>query len=305
MTDEVKNIPESKNEGSARGVLLEKKWEITDDKLKDGTPCKLLKGNISLGTDSGTMDFGFYQQNMFMKEHKENFRYKTILDALNGYNSKAEGGEATMVSVNYSARRSKPTMNKRGNVVDYTNFDIKKIGTFIEDDDHPLTVEGVLTGILMSKVPEMIGDTETGRLKITVGTITYSQNYEPYDMFIEKDIADEFDNLYEIGDVGRFDYEIKTVHRGAKKVVTTSGLGRTANVESGFDVTEWVLIGCSEPFEEDMEDYFTMEDVEPLVENRNIEFENAEKSEKTSSKKSKSGLKEKTVSVVDEGDMPF
>lgn len=306
---ELKEIKQTENKGTAVGVLCEKEWENVDDTTKDGFPCKTLRGKITIATDNGDMTFRFYQKSVFNGEHKANFRYDNLLKQLGEFVSKEEalkkGIEADVVSVNYTTRINDYFNDKANRVVTQLNYDVDTISRHSMSDEDEMVIEGILGGILTSKTPEIINENETGRLNIEIVAIGYEQTAMPYKLVVDEDLASDFDNLYEVGNVGNFDYSIVTRHIGAKAVASGGGLGRQAKVASGFDKIEWKLIGCSEPFEEEMEDWFNMEDVKPLLENRKIELE---KIEKEGGKKptSNEGLKNnKPQTAIPDDDLPF
>ena len=306
---EVREIKQSDNEGLAVGVLSEKRYEIIDDTLNDGTPCKTIRGNIVLDLGNNSrLDLGFYEKSMFLKEHKESFRYNDIKKAMENYVSVADNnGEPTLVSAEFTVRHGKPYLSQRTNkATDSISFNVSRLRTLAEASEK--RAEGMISGILLRKQPEVFGENETGRLLITIGLVTYGQKFEPYDIIVDTDLAEAFDGMYNLNDIGCFDYAIRTTHVGAVKTVESKGLGRQAKVESGYDKTEWILIGASDPYNDEMEEYFTRDDVNPLIENRKIEFEKVEKGEgsKPTSKAKSEGLKARTVkSEIKDDELPF
>jgi hypothetical protein len=297
---EVKEIKQSINKGTCVGTLSEKDYEIVDAQLTDGTPCKAIKGNVVVTNDSGTFKFGFYINNT-TKKHTENRMYKGIETAMKEY----ETGE--LIAINYRLRIN-DYENQRGTLSKSVNYDVQNMSRH-KATDEPEVMEGKLSGMIHNIAPEIVGEDETGRLKVEIVGVTYGQDAEPYDMFVENDMVDAFNDIYDVGDVAIFDYEVVSVHYGGATTTQTTAFGRKAKVASGFDRTEMRIIGGEAPFEEEREEYFTMEDLKPLLDNREIKLENISKGKKTTTKKS--GLKSKktdkefVATPLNDDELPF
>jgi len=129
--------------------------------------------------------------------------------------------------------------------------------------------EGYITGVIRSIKNEVRGEEaeETGRLKVEFYTFDYQGNAQPINFVVESDMADDFTDMYENGDSCKVNYEIIKRHVGGTKK-KTSAFGRSSKLTSGFDVTEFVIFGGEEPFEEEHENYVDVKDMKVAMANR-------------------------------------
>lgn len=305
---EVKEIKQSVNYGKAVGVLSEKKYEIIDGTTKSGAPCKIIRGNIVVTTNDGDMKFGFYQQSTNGKnDGQEDWAAKSyagLKTAMEQQIAKSDNnGEPDVVAVTFSTRVN-DFKSKKGDVISGVNYDVKNISRHKVSADDDMVAEGELSGMITAIVPEIVKEEETGRLKVELVSISYGQKAEPYTLFVGEDLADDFDSTYEVGEVTKLYYTVVSEHYGGTTQQASTGFGRKAKVQSGFDRVEMQIIGGEPSFEEEQEEFFTKEELNPLLENRKIALEKL-KSEDGDANKSKGGLKDKKVADIPPSDMPF
>lgn len=181
------------------------------------------------------------------------------------------------------------------------------------DDD---ACEGIISGIIRSITPEMKGEDETGRLIVEFYSFGYNGSAKPFTFIVDNDLADDFNDLYDNGDSCELSYTIQTRHVGGTKK-KKSAFGRSASVNDGFDVTEFVIIGGDEAFDEDSEYFIDTKAMKTAMKEREIFIEERIQNRKEydenngggkSSAKSK-GLGKKasveTTDTVEDSELPF
>lgn len=148
----------------------------------------------------------------------------------------------------------------------YTQLNgFKCVATSQADD----IAEGYVSGVIRSIKNEVRGEEaeETGRLKVEFYTFDYQGNAQPINFIVESDMADDFTDMYENGDSCKVNYEVVKRHVGDTKK-KSSAFGRSSKLTSGFDVTEFVIFGGEEPYEEENENYVDVKDMKVAMANR-------------------------------------
>lgn len=180
--------------------------------------------------------------------------------------------------------------------------------------------EGYISGVIRSIGAETKGEDgdETGRLNVEFYTFDYQGKASRIMFIVEEDMADDFTDMYENGSSCKVNYEVVKRHVGGTKK-KTSAFGRSSKLTNGFDVTEFVIFGGEEPFEEEHENYVDVKDMKVAMANRQnfIDQTIADAKEKAKNKGSngsgstKKGLgrKPKTEEVADteesDDELPF
>ena len=178
--------------------------------------------------------------------------------------------------------------------------------------------EGNATGIIRAIKDEMFNEEETGRLKIDFYMFDNKGETFPVEFTVEKDLADDFKDIYEAGASCKIYFDVLTRQIGAKKVAQSSGgFGRReARTTSGFSVVEYSIFKGDEPFEEENENYVDKAQMKKAMESRGITIEQKIKVAKDKADKPKetkrSGLGSKASKISeskeeddDSDDMPF
>ena len=153
--------------------------------------------------------------------------------------------------------------------------------------------EGYITGVIRSIANEVRGEEaeETGRLKVEFFTFDYQGKATPINFIVDKDMADDFEDMYENGNSCKVNYEIVKRHVGGKKKATA--FGRSSKLTSGFDVTEYVIFGGEEPYDEEHENYVDVADMKVAMANRQNYIDSVIADAKEKAKNGKSGSTEK------------
>ena len=178
--------------------------------------------------------------------------------------------------------------------------------------------EGHATGIIRAIKDEVFNEEETGRLKIDFYMFDNKGETFPVEFTVEKDLADDFKDLYEAGASCKLYFDVLTRQVGAKKVASNGGFGRReTHTTSGFSVTEYSIFKGDDPFEEENENYIGKAEMKKAMEGRNITIEQKIKDAKDKADKPKeakkgglgskaSKLSEAKASEEDsDDDMPF
>lgn len=264
MSESVLN--RTKNWYRCVGVLSEKDLKLEDCKVKlyaDGKPtgeeieAECVKGKVAIKTETGIQTFGIYFTSKAMdgKDSKDWGMAKAMYEKWNPAIG-GDGSDPTVVALEGMAEiNDYPGEN---GVSSRLQFRVRRANTRVSpDEDHGMTLNA--TAYIHKMTPEVRNDEETGRLKVTLYGANGKGACFPIDMIVETDLAEDFETTYEVGQTVNFDIDIVTKHVGSTKGGKKAfGKGGKMNVNSGFDVTEYVLAGCDDPIEEP--DELTIED---------------------------------------------
>ena len=188
--------------------------------------------------------------------------------------------------------------------------------TGLPEDD---IAEGEISGIIRTIKDEVRGEAqeETGRLEVEICTFDNQGKITPHKLVVEKDLADDFKDMYDKTDSCKLYYEILTKQIGGKKVTTGGGFGRRdAKIVSGFSVTEYSVFKGDDKFEEESEYFITMDSVKTAMKARDVMIEQLIKDAKDKKDKPKEANKSKGLGnkapkaehveePEDDGDCPF
>lgn len=248
-----------KNKVELIGKLAEFEMEegtTKGDKDSPSVPYVSCKGVVQYGSEGvQARKFQCYV-NKFTREGKENKLYTPIKNfgTKNGDKSIAKVGydDAIEVSLEGSLSPNIYYSDTANNVIDTLVTNIKFLNTkksTEEENGAFVSIEAYLKKI----DPEIKNDEETGRLKITLVSATYGGEAIVIDnVIVPAELADDFTDLYEMGKTGEFCMQYITHVEKTKK---TGGLGAQRSADKVY--TELVLIGASEPYDEEDEKTFT------------------------------------------------
>ena len=285
-------VRETFSKFKAVGRLKDRKLEIVSDKFSDGVEFDTIRGRFVIAVGNGEYTCEVYMRNKFAGEdHKSNSDFDAIAElqtcALD-----------TPIEVNIRTNRFNDYVGKSGKVasVDCFNVNRVKILSEVSDDEK---FEGVIEGMVTKCVPEMRNDEETGRLKVEITGVGYNDKALPHNLYVESNLADDFNDIYELGSLAMFDVAIETVVYGETTQTETKGFGRKADVSSGFTRPEWIIIGGDLPIDKERVNnkgeklYIDPKDIKNLIDERNMELEQMlkESKGKTAPKGGKQSLK--------------
>ena len=125
----------------------------------------------------------------------------------------------------------------------------------VPDED---SISGSLVGVITKIFEEEVNEETTGRLKVGVGTLTYTGELEQFDFVVEADVARDFESAYEQNSVAQIYYTLKTNSTVVEvEEESTGGFGQKAKkAVSGRTFTEYVIIGGEPAFDEENEAMF-------------------------------------------------
>lgn len=136
----------------------------------------------------------------------------------------------------------------------------------VPEDD---CTDGDLSGIIKSIKDEVRNEEETGRKIVEFYHFDYNGATLPISLVVSEDLADDFENIYEVGSACLLNVEVVSRQVGAKK--QTGGFGhRDTKKISGFTVTEFSVFNGQDPYEEESEHYVSKEDFKKALSERKI-----------------------------------
>lgn len=227
----------------------------------------------------------------------DNPRYKSLETIINTYIPKSKDAEnATRVKVDGNLR-----LNEYANKeYKWTSFQVVNgfamTSTGVPEED---VADAEFSGVLYNVAPEMVGEKETDRLIATICTFDNQGVVSPMKLTIPSDLAEDFNEFYEIGDNAQFSYEITTKLVGTPKPQQSGGFGkRESKIVRGFNVTEFLFFYGSDRFEEENELFISPSVVKEAMDARNIMIEKKieEKKNEGSTTSSPKGASAKSTS---------
>ena len=241
----------------------------------------------------------------------DNPRYKELLKVVEDFVPQVKATKenpATRVHVKGSLNA-----NEYASATDGKNFEFHSfpqinsfsVTTTSRTDD---LAEGYISGVIRKIANEVVGEDaeETGRLKVEFYTFDLEGKATPINFIVEKDMADDFTDMYKNGDSCKVNYEVVTRHVGGNK--KASAFGRSSKLSNGYDVTEYVIFGGEEPYEEEHDNYVDVADMKVAMANRQNfidstidEAKNKAKEGSKSGSTTKKGLGRKSKATEDEG----
>lgn len=352
---EVKKIKKSQNFLQLSGVLLEtnlkleegvkcQAWSNKDGKMKDLT-CDVIKkkdfknpslllecepkdadgnviGTYQIGVDFNGIGFGIGAKQFDRETDKivDNDNFKGVMTVLNTYVARKDakdGEEPTRVFIKSGFLAPNEYANKEGEFKSYlptiTTYNVTSSG--VPEND---ICEGSISGIIRAIKDEVFNDEETGRLKVDFYFFDSKGETYPVELTVEKDLADDFKDLYENGTSCKIYYDILTRQIGAKTVTSSNGgFGRREkHTVSGYTVNEYSVFKGEEPFEEENEYFIDKADMKKAMQSREITIEQKIKDAKDKADKPKtaksgglgnkaSKLNETKVEESSDEEMPF
>lgn len=213
-----------------------------------------IRGKIAVRTDNGIVEFRVFFQSHNSKPDKsgkrENSRWKmaeSMLEwnpAING-----NGDEPTLVNIEGTFDVN-DYVGQDGNVKSGIQMNVSKASTKVNaDEPKGCSWNGVC--YIKEINPEVINENETGRLIVNLLGVNSKSEVFPIKAIVEEDLAEDFEDAYEPEQTVCMDIDVVCRHVGQKKA-TKKAFGRSGSVEvnNGFDVTEFVIVGADDPIEE-------------------------------------------------------
>lgn len=323
-----------------KGLLTEK--NLKEEKGTVGankTPCNIIKGSVVVESNGNFFKIKVYKASKTSKgEENKNYELlKTFLKeskakmTVNGETkvSLTEGETPSYVSIEVEINENS-YVNKENKLVNIMDYAIPYFKSFKIIDEEELC-EGKIEGVISKIVNEVKDENETGRLNIEMYTVGYNDKSNLLKFIVPEDLAEDFEEIYEVGDTVKLDYACVSVGQTVTKA--KRAFGRSAKIVEGYAFTEYQIIGGEEPYDEEemgkdgIPLKFSKKEIKEIKENRDIYMEQLEKegykgnatSEKPKAKKKTSKenpfKKEKVAEEVesydvedfedDDDDLPF
>ena len=165
----------------------------------------------------------------------------------------------TRVEIKGNIQIGIPYMGKNGVIepVSVNMFSLSTTG--VGDEDY---AEGKVSGYIRNIKAETVGadEDETGRLLVELWMYNdYDDTTSPFTLVVDKDVADDFENIYSDGDNAVLSFDIVSRQVGGKKSKSAFGK-KESKIVGGFSVTEYSVFNGEEPLDDESE-YYIDEDV--------------------------------------------
>lgn len=216
-------------------------------------------GNVAIQTDNGIHTFNVYAQSLTSKG-EEPKQWKMYCEMLN-WNPKIKGDpnvEPTLVNIEGSVSIN-DYLNQQGELKSGLRWRVGRANTKATPDEPKGTTLKV-TAFIQSIKPEIRQEEETGRLLVTLYGAEGDGTCFPINAVVDEEMADAFNDCYEVGTTVPFELELVSRHVGNENTGGAKKFGRAGkvSVNNGFDVQELMLVGGDDEIEEP--DELTTED---------------------------------------------
>lgn len=239
-------------------IMLKDKDGKDDHKEK----CERIYGTFTVRTDSGILTFNTYFTSLNQnpnKDGKHDSKQWAMAEKMMDWNPEINGNGDAATLVNVEGRMDvNDYIGADGEVKTATRLTVSKASTKVNPDD---TKGCSWSGVMFIKAirPEVRGsdNEETGRLVVDLYGANSKGECLPFKAIVEKDLAEDFEDAYSVGETVPMDIDIVSRHVGdGNKTVKKKAFGRGGSiaVNSGFDVTEMIIVGADEAIEESEEE---------------------------------------------------
>lgn len=245
------------------------KREDTEIMLKDSKgnddhkeSCERIYGTFTVRTDSGILTFNTYFSSLTQnpnKDGKHDSKQWAMAEKMMDWNPEINGNGEPATLVNVEGRLDvNDYVGADGEVKTATRFTVSKASTKVNaDDPKGCSWSGVM--FIKNIRPETKGTDgeETGRLIVDLYGANGKGECLPFKAIVEKDLAEDFEDAYSVNETVPMDIDIVSRHVGeGTNTVKKKAFGRGGSVavNSGFDVTEMIIVGADEAIEESDEE---------------------------------------------------
>lgn len=213
-----------------------------------------IRGKIAINTGKGIQEFRIFFQSHNAKPDKngkrENSRWK-MAESMLEWNPAINGNGDEPTSVNIEGTFDvNDYVGQDGNVKSGIQMNVSKASTKVNvDEPKGCSWNGVV--YIKDISPEVINENETGRLNVTLLGVNGKSEVFPIKAIVEEDLAEDFEDAFEPDQTVCMDIDVISRHVGQKKSTKKAfGRGGSVEVNNGFDVTEFVIVGADDPIEE-------------------------------------------------------
>lgn len=218
-----------------------------------------IMGSVAVKTDNGIHTFNVFAQSLTSKG-EESKQWKMYCDMLN-WNPQIGGDssiEPTLVNIEGSVSIN-DYVNQQGELKSGLRWRVGRANTKATPDEPKGTTLKV-TAFIQSIKPEIRQEEETGRLLVTLYGAEGDGTCFPINAIVDEEMADAFNDCYEVGTTVPFELELVSRHVGNENTGAAKKFGRAGkvSVNNGFDIQELMLVGGDDEIEEP--DELTTED---------------------------------------------
>lgn len=284
----------SKFVGTVSEINLQKqKGSVKGDNGKD-IPCNIILGDVVIENKNGTFPLRVYCASK-TKSGEDNKMFEGYETIMKSYTTKLmvakdpSLGTADFVSCRTRARLN-DFISRSGDLISSVRIDLNGMRRITDGEEvSAIDMEGVIIKIL----PEKKNEKETGRLEIEFLNVAYGGVAHPYTAFVPEDLADDFVDIYKVGDTCLLCFELKSTTQ-KKQDVEKAAFGKIINTNDEYEKLELIVIGGKAPYEEgdEYEDgtpkCLPKSDVKELMNERKIYLEDLKKKDREKDKSSKS-----------------
>lgn len=218
-----------------------------------------IRGNIVVKTDNGLLTFRVFFRSHNVRPDKngkyENSRWKMATDMMELVPEIGGKENPSLVDVEGTIDVN-DYCGQDGKIKTIVQLNASKVSTsrVNPDEVHGCTWEGVM--YIKSIAPETVTKNdeqeETGRLVINLLGINGKSECFPVKAYVAEEMAEAFEDMFEEEQTVPMTIDIVNRHVGGKKSQAKRAFGGKGSVDvnNGFDITEYMIVGADEPIEE-------------------------------------------------------
>lgn len=176
--------------------------------------------------------------------------------------------------------------------------------TNVPDEDR---ADAKISGVIRKIKEEMKDEEPTGRLFVEFYMFNYKGATYPVELVVDTDLAEDFQDIYNVGDSCQLDVELISRRVGKPVAKVEKAFGRRdSKIVQGYTKTEVSVFGGDPVFEEENEHFVDMDTMKEAMNERDIMIEQKKKDKKEKEDKpaEKKGLGNRRPSAVAE-ESPF
>lgn len=252
-------LQRTKNYFRCVGTLYETnlKREVCDIKItnENGQSEKVegerINGGFTVRTANGIHTFNVYGTNLTNKG-KENPMWPMYLKMLEWVPEIDRKDDEIPTSLNVEGTiRINDYVNQQGNVSTTLRWNVNKAqkAKTVLDENVPTGTALKATLYIQSIKKEIVNEEETGRLLLTLYGADNKGACFPVKAIVNEDLAEDFEDCYEVGMTVPFDFELIARHIGGRVGEKKFGRKTKVAVNNGFDVQELILVGGEDEIE--------------------------------------------------------
>lgn len=221
-----------------------------ENKIVDG---ERIRGKIGIRLNNGVKTFDVFCSSITSKG-TESKQWKNALSMLE-LNPEIDGDSTrspSLVSVNGRISENSYFNENINEVTTVLRWNATRVSTskVNADDEHGCTLSG---NFFINNIKnETKDDNETGRLIVQLCAVGYDASPIVIEAIVDEDMADDFLEVYEVGNTANFDIDVCVEHVGSIKATGKKAFGKSGSVDttSGYNREYLCIVGGDEAIEE-------------------------------------------------------